>query len=50
MVKKNKSDFHIIQWKLHMKNALRTNENYCYYYYEHDKTFYTLHWISFLTG
>ena len=33
-----------------MKNALRTNENYCYYYYEYDKIFYTLHWISFLTG
>ena len=35
-----------------MKNALRTNENYYYYYYyhEHDMTFYTRHWISFLTG
>ena len=33
-----------------MENKLRTNKNYWYYYYEHDKTFYTLHWISFLTG
>ena len=44
------NDFHINKRKLHMKNALRTNKNYCYYYYEHHKTFYTLHWIIFLTG
>ena len=30
-----------------MTNALRTNENYCYYYYEHDKIFYTLRFNGF---